>query len=387
MAEKSEIQKIYDVAIKEVGYLEKASNYNLDSKTANAGYNNYTKYWRDLKNMGLMSYFGYGPSSSFAGGTNWPYCAAGVCWCFIQALGKDRALQLLLHTKGYAYINCETMAALAKAAGRLYDKPQPGDVVLFYKSSGYYHTEFCYAVSGNTFKTIGFNTSGASYVVANGGGCCQKSYNLTSTSAKFFRPAYKSTALSTSGTTTSGVTSVDYLKLGSSGSAVKDLQNKLKALGYDIGKCGADGDYGSDTYNAVKAFQKANGLEVDGIAGENTINKLNVLYKALTEKKTTTTTTTTTKTEDDPSKRKVLFTGVIKKDNTNVRTWAGSAYGNIKTYPKLAKSTKVKVLDYTQKAKNGVEWYYCKITGDKGTAYGFINSKYVKEKKKATTTK
>lgn len=42
------INKIIQTAEQEVGYLEKASNSNLDSKTNNAGSNNYTKYWRDI---------------------------------------------------------------------------------------------------------------------------------------------------------------------------------------------------------------------------------------------------------------------------------------------------------------------------------------------------
>lgn len=43
------IEKVISLAKDEIGYLEKASNSNLDSKTGNAGYNNYTKYWRDIK--------------------------------------------------------------------------------------------------------------------------------------------------------------------------------------------------------------------------------------------------------------------------------------------------------------------------------------------------
>ena len=43
------INKVISLAKAEVGYLEKASNSNLESKTANVGYNNYTKYWRDIK--------------------------------------------------------------------------------------------------------------------------------------------------------------------------------------------------------------------------------------------------------------------------------------------------------------------------------------------------
>ena len=42
------VKKVIEIALKEVGYLEKRSNKNLNSKTANAGSNNYTKYWNDL---------------------------------------------------------------------------------------------------------------------------------------------------------------------------------------------------------------------------------------------------------------------------------------------------------------------------------------------------
>ena len=42
---------IIALAQNEIGYLEKASNSQLDSKTANAGYNNFTKYARDLDNI------------------------------------------------------------------------------------------------------------------------------------------------------------------------------------------------------------------------------------------------------------------------------------------------------------------------------------------------
>lgn len=60
------------------------------------------------------------------------------------------------------------------------------------------------------------------------------------------------------------------IRKGSKGSLVKELQTDLKTLGYDIGKYGVDGDFGSATENAVKAFQKAHGLKQDGIVGEKT---------------------------------------------------------------------------------------------------------------------
>jgi len=59
-------------------------------------------------------------------------------------------------------------------------------------------------------------------------------------------------------------------KYGSSGEEVKQIQQKLKEWGYYKGN--VDGVYGSQTQQAVKNFQKANGLKQDGIAGEKTLS-------------------------------------------------------------------------------------------------------------------
>ena len=59
---------------------------------------------------------------------------------------------------------------------------------------------------------------------------------------------------------------------GCTGDAVKTLQDKLNALGYNSGS--VDGIFGAKTYAAVTAFQKANGLGVDGIVGKLTWAKL-----------------------------------------------------------------------------------------------------------------
>ena len=60
------------------------------------------------------------------------------------------------------------------------------------------------------------------------------------------------------------------LKKGASGSNVKELQKLLIDKGYSCGSKGADGKFGNDTLAAVKAFQKDNGLKVDGVVGEST---------------------------------------------------------------------------------------------------------------------
>lgn len=60
------------------------------------------------------------------------------------------------------------------------------------------------------------------------------------------------------------------LRKGCRNEYVSLLQTKLIMLGYDLGKYGADGDFGSKTQEAVKQFQTDRGLKADGIVGPNT---------------------------------------------------------------------------------------------------------------------
>lgn len=66
------------------------------------------------------------------------------------------------------------------------------------------------------------------------------------------------------------------IKMGSKGTDVKLLQEQLTNKGYACGKI--DGDFGTKTDSAVKKFQKANKLTVDGIVGKNTAKKLGMIW-------------------------------------------------------------------------------------------------------------
>ena len=79
------------------------------------------------------------------------------------------------------------------------------------------------------------------------------------------------TTKSTGGSCTMTLTT---LSKGNTGAQVKALQILLIGYGYSCGKHGADGDFGDDTDNALRKFQKAKGLIVDGKCGSNTWNKL-----------------------------------------------------------------------------------------------------------------
>lgn len=63
-------------------------------------------------------------------------------------------------------------------------------------------------------------------------------------------------------------------KYGSRGSEVTQIQTKLKRWGYYNGNI--DGIYGTQTVNAVKYFQRKNGLAVDGIAGPATLKAMGI---------------------------------------------------------------------------------------------------------------
>lgn len=63
-------------------------------------------------------------------------------------------------------------------------------------------------------------------------------------------------------------------KMGSRGDEVRRIQQKLKNWGYYTGS--VDGIYGSQTQNAVRKFQRDNGLTVDGIAGPKTLSYLGI---------------------------------------------------------------------------------------------------------------
>lgn len=74
--------------------------------------------------------------------------------------------------------------------------------------------------------------------------------------------------------------SVRTLKRGSFGADVTKMQSMLLTLGYDLGKWGADGDFGSDTETALKAFQTAQGMTVNGICDDAVWAKLEALVAA-----------------------------------------------------------------------------------------------------------
>ena len=250
------IERLILIAKNEIGYLEKKSNSQLDDKTANAGSNNYTKYWRDIK----PSYQGQ------------PWCAAFVSWCFMEAFGQEKAKKLLKH---WPYVYCPTLGNLFTRNAN----PKIGDIVIFYHNGTFTHTGIVTAVIGDRFYTIEGNTSGASGIIANGGGVCQKSYyNSKLPGTKFCTPDYSLVASSTETANTEGgsyMFTPETVKAGDKNTSVLLLQEILRARGFK-GKTGkalkltwkAD----ANTIYALKAYQESRKevLAVDGVCGPAT---------------------------------------------------------------------------------------------------------------------
>ena len=141
------------------------------------------------------------------------------------------------------------------------------------------------------------------------------------------------------------------LKKGVSGSDVRELQQNLLKLGYALPKYGADGDYGAETVEAVKAFQKKRGLEVDGIYGSNTHKSLTVALEALKEPKPVLTTVVILSTEDG---------------SVNVRAGNGTQYA-------ILRSAKAgDAFNYVATAANG--WNAVEINNQ----VGWVSGKYSK---------
>lgn len=319
------INAVINIALAEVGYLEKATNANLDDKTANAGSNNYTKYWRDI----YPAYQGQ------------PWCACFVTWVFVIAFGKAMAQKLLKH---YPYVYCPTMADLFT----LNANPKVGDIVIFKHNGVFTHTGIVIKVSGDQFWTVEGNTSGGSTIIANGGAVCKKTYfNSNLPGTKFITPDYsKVQEIKNEGNDTPSISASSILKIGSNGSAVKTLQKNLNTL--IKAKLTVDGEFGTATYNAVIKFQTKYKLTADGIVGENTQKKINSLLK---KKNSSTATTHSTKS----------VVGEVTANELNVRSWygidssTGKKYPTIVSYPKLKKTNRVSILA-TYKV-NGETWY------------------------------
>ena len=147
------MNKVIEIALNEVGYKGKKSNSQLDSKTANQS-GKYNKYARDLDNI----------SGFYNGKKNgYDWCDIFVDWCFVKAVGVEKALELLCQPKKSTGAGCGFSMNFYKQKGRLFNAPQVGDQIFFGKAGDIYHTGLVYEVENGRVYTIEGN-SGSSEV-------------------------------------------------------------------------------------------------------------------------------------------------------------------------------------------------------------------------------
>lgn len=268
MTKQEAIKKVLDLARSEIGYREKASNSNLDDKTANAGGANWTKYARDL-----------GKTNWYNGGKNgYAWCDVFVDWLFYKCFGDPLGRNMICQPAGSAGAGCLYSAQYYKNNGCWRtNSPQAGDQIFFTYSAGEYsHTGIVEQVNGDTVTTIEGNTSDS---------VGRRNYNIGSPNiAGYGRPKWElAVNAESSGSAVPSIPSTGrpLLKKGTSGEDVKYLQESLIKLGFSVGPDGADGDFGMNTYSAVRRFQIEHNLDVDGEVGDNTWLALeNALKKA-----------------------------------------------------------------------------------------------------------
>lgn len=258
----SEIKKVLDIANVEIGYLEKSrAAYNANpeviyDKTAGAGKDNYTKYAKEMDDLNVYN----GKKNGY------PWCNVFIDWLFVQAFGRDRAIQLLI---GWS-AGCTQDYNWFKSKGQIVENPQVGDLVFFGDCD---HIGIVEYVDNECIYTIEGNTSDAAELIVNGGQVAKKSYFKTSKYIKaYVRPKYDENQEDNN---TGNEITYPLLKNGSKGNFVRMAQEKLLQKGYKLPKFGADGIFGDETEKAIKQLQGDVHIDEDGIVGKDTWGALN----------------------------------------------------------------------------------------------------------------
>lgn len=259
--------RLVNIASAEIGYHEKATNANLDSKTANGGNKNFTKYGRDLFNAGFFN--------GNKNGADW--CAQFPTWCVWKLTGENKKkTEYILCVGGNLSAGCGFALKYYKAAGRFDKTPKVGDQIFFKynpNDTSYTadHTGIVVRVTDKLIETIEGNS---------GNQVKKHTYNrnykciLGYGHPRFDAEPQKAPAKSTTKTCT---ITMPIIREGNSGSAVKTLQRLLRQLEY-VGLDGklllVDGKFGPGTKAAVIRWQKKHLGSADGIFGVKSWTKI-----------------------------------------------------------------------------------------------------------------
>lgn len=321
-------------------YLEKKTEAYLDDFTKNAGSNNYTKFARDVNNLGQPGCQGQ------------PWCAEYQFWKLAKIKGVTKALQIM----GGGFYNCVSITNHAKANGTWHSTPKVGALVIFRNGS---HVADIQSFDSERIYTNEGNTSSISGVVANGGTVRNKSYLISDSSIDgYVWIDWDETVQET------------WKKTGTRVATVNDLYVRETPNGYIMGSIDKD--------TVVEIDGKTSGkwthAKVEGIG-------IGWIWTAYLKKDGNTTTKENAIITNKQDKTQKLFDGVVKAQPTlNVRSWAGTEYPKIKKVPELLNGREVEVMNYTQKDTAGANWYYVRITCGEKKYFGFCKAQYIIKK-------
>ena len=273
---------VIKVAEGEIGYKEKATNSQLDDKTANVGTNNWTKYARDIDTKYPNFYNGK------KNGYDW--CDVFVDWCFITAYGVDNAQRLLCQPNKSLGAGCTWSYSYYKAKGQVGKVPKLGAQIFFGKyEDDLEHTGLVVDFDNTYVWTVEGNT-GADVNEVKSKKYNRNYYNIFGYGYPAFdaeQPAPTPTPTPSGDKWTGGfpkLPSRGYYIKGDGYNTYKDMQGDIKLIqkflnwainsGLEI-----DGCYGPATTKAVTAFQKVVGIRQDGSYGEQTLAKAKAYEK------------------------------------------------------------------------------------------------------------
>lgn len=222
----------------------------------------------------------YYPPNQFSYGNDEPWCADFQRYCLEHTGLKDWVRDF---PNRFAY--CPSIWTYAGRHGYRKYSGKPGDLVLFDWNGDKVsdHIGMVLKAGRGGYWTVEGNTSSASW---SNGNCVQVRFRETRYIRGFVRPPYKPYKRpepKKGGFKGSKINLLkhrdgNYLGFGDYGSKnVKKLQKFLNW--YADAGLAEDGDYGKMTKEAVYAFQKANGLTIDGVVGRQTLAKIELFYK------------------------------------------------------------------------------------------------------------
>ena len=204
-----------------------------------------------------------------------PWCDVFADYAYIHNFGYDDAVKMTFQQNGGSAL-CRRSAELYQQNGHWFSDPEVGDQIFFYYGGEINHTGIVTVVNGEEISCVEGNFS-------DGVSRTYYKWRISSQIAGFGRPDWSLVSQTDEEFSYSASVTNEpdepkerhYISLqygdgvNRPSAEVKAWQNLLICWGYDLGRSGADGEFGSMTQNATVQFQQHLGLSATGIVGED----------------------------------------------------------------------------------------------------------------------